>query len=126
MSQGIECRVPYLDHELVEHCFNLSNNKKIKGNTQRYIFKRAFNLKDIKNKIKKKNITDPQRNWFSNKLNFLLRKELRDLDSKDKLFNKKEILNFLNDYENKILPNSFSLMTIYTFLIFKKTFNIRH
>ena len=72
MSQGIECRVPYLDHELVEYCFNLSNNKKIRGNTQRFIFKKAFNWRDIKKKVEKKNITDPQRNWFNDKFNSLL------------------------------------------------------
>ena len=123
MSHGIESRIPYLDHELVEYCFNLSNEKKIRNNMQRYIFKKAFNLGDIKNKIEKKNITDPQREWFKNKLNSLLKKELRNIKYNDKIFDKKNILEFLDQFKRDKSSNSFGLMTIYTFLIFKKNFN---
>jgi len=90
---------------------------------QRYIFKKAFNLGDIKNKIEKKNITDPQREWFKNKLNSLLKKELRNIKYNDKIFDKKNILEFLDQFKRDKSSNSFGLMTIYTFLIFKKNFN---
>lgn len=126
MSHGVESRIPYLDHKLVEFCFNLSNNKKIKNNTQRYIFKKAFNLSDIKNKIEKKNITDPQRDWFKDKLNVLLKKQLKNISQNDKIFDKKNILNFLENYKKDEKLNSFGLMTIYTFLMFKKIFKLQY
>lgn len=126
MAYGVESRIPFLDHRLVEYCFNLRNEKKIYKNTQRYIIKMLRpNLKNSTNE--KKSITDPQREWFSkNILSNLLKKELKTINHKDKIFNKKNILALLNNNSNTMVNNSFNLMTIYTFLIFKKIFNFKY
>ena len=126
MAYGIESRIPYLDHKLVEYCFNLRNEKKINKNIQRYIIKKtAHNLKN--DTYGKKSITDPQREWFSGDiLSNLLKKELKSISDKDKFFNKKNILALLNNNTNIMVNNSFNLMTIYTFLVFKKIFKFEY
>jgi|CXWL01.1.fsa_nt_gi asparagine synthase (glutamine-hydrolysing) len=41
MSVSIEARVPFLDHELVEYSLDIPMAQKIKGNTSKYILKKA-------------------------------------------------------------------------------------
>lgn len=41
MSVSIEARVPFLDHELVEYSLDIPMAQKIKGNTPKYILKKA-------------------------------------------------------------------------------------
>jgi len=41
MAHGLEVRVPFLDHRLVEFCASIPANLKIQGRTQKYILKRA-------------------------------------------------------------------------------------
>ena len=45
MSEGVEARVPLLDHKLVEFAFNLPNKYKFQKYNSRYIFKNLFNKK---------------------------------------------------------------------------------
>ena len=52
MSNSIETRLPYLDHELFEYCFGLPSNFKLKNNIQRFIWKSIFK-KNISQKKKK-------------------------------------------------------------------------
>ena len=42
MSNSIESRVPLLDHELVEACFQAPSRHKIVNNQQRSLFKYNF------------------------------------------------------------------------------------
>ena len=41
MAHGLEVRVPFLDHRLVEFCATIPAGLKIRGRTQKYILKRA-------------------------------------------------------------------------------------
>lgn len=41
MATSVEARVPFLDHKLVEFALNIPSGLKVKGNTPKYILKRA-------------------------------------------------------------------------------------
>lgn len=82
MKYGVEARVPFLDHELFEHCFNLSHNLKFKNGETRYLIKkvsREINSKIIfkKNKI---NVVDPQTAWLKTHLKEFTLDELNSID----------------------------------------------
>lgn len=66
MSNSIESRVPFLDHELVEACFQVPSELKIIQNQQRIITKYPFRkIIDKKYLFKnKKSIADPQSYWI--------------------------------------------------------------
>ena len=48
MANGIEARVPFLDHKLANFLFNLDNKFKFKNNQTRWIFKSLFKKKTNK------------------------------------------------------------------------------
>ncbi len=70
MSNSIESRVPLLDHELVEACFQAPSRHKIVNNQQRSLFK--YNFKnEVNNNVlfkNKRTIADPQSYWLKNNL----------------------------------------------------------
>ncbi len=122
MSCGVESRVPLLDHELFEFCFNLENKYKIKNFTQRWIWKKTFSNLGIKNK-KKKTITDPQKNWFGSVLRENIEDELNSRLIKElPYFNHKNIKVFYENYKKKPFGNSFALMQILSTLKFIRVF----
>jgi len=112
MANGIETRLPYLDHELLEYCFNLPSKLKLKNNIQRYIWKETF--KSHIPQKNKKSIVDPQREWFNNNFFSNFNDELMSTQVRNSgYFNKKNIQIYLNKYkESKKLKNSFALMQI--------------
>ena len=121
MSSGVEARIPFLDHELFEFCFNLKNSLKIKNFNKRWIWHKTFGPKI--QKVEKRTIVDPQRIWFKDFLKKDLIKEIHDSSSFAKeIFNKKEILKYLKEYENSDLTTSFNLMQILTTLKFLRVF----
>ena len=56
MVNGIEARVPFLDHKLAEYLFNLKNDFKFKNNKSRWIFKSIFAKQTSKFFSKKKKL----------------------------------------------------------------------
>ena len=122
MISGVESRVPFLDHELFEFCFNLDNKYKIKNFTQRWIWKNTFKNLGIGNK-KKKTITDPQKNWFKTVLKENFEDEINSKLIKElPYFNQKNIKNFYNNYKKRNFGNSFALMQILSTLKFIRLF----
>ena len=75
MSNSIESRVPLLDHELVEACFQAPSRHKIVNNQQRSLFK--YNFKnEVNNNVlfkNKRTIADPQSYWLKNNLKISLK-----------------------------------------------------
>ena len=114
MANSIETRLPYLDHELVEYCFNLPTKYKLKHNIQRYIWKKTF--KSYVSQKNKKSIVDPQREWFKKNI---INKFYDDFTSSkvrsSGYFNKKNIELYIKHYQkSKKLNNSFGLMQIFS------------
>jgi asparagine synthase (glutamine-hydrolysing) len=84
MAAGIETRVPFLDHSLVEFAFSLPDKMKIKGKEGKYILKR-FAAGRIPHKIayrRKAGFPVPLNRWFQQKgnafIDALLSKETKD------------------------------------------------
>ena len=122
MKSGVEARVPYLDHELFNFCFSLSNDQKIYKNVQRRIWKNTFINKDVS--LNKRSIVDPQREWFKT---FLKKMLINEVNSQNKIikifFNKKNLVNYVKNYNNSKTQTSFNLFQILTLIKFIKVFN---
>ena len=74
MAASLEARVPYLDHRLVEFAFSLPSSMKLRGNTGKYILKKAaakYLPKEIINR-KKMGFGVPLGPWFRKELKPLL------------------------------------------------------
>jgi asparagine synthase (glutamine-hydrolysing) len=123
MSNSIETRLPYLDHELFEYCFGLPSNYKLKNNIQRFIWKDRF--KRYAFKTNKKSIVDPQREWLKKNIHNIFRDDFNSLKVQNSgYFNKKNIDLFLKNYQSSSqLNNSFGLIQIFSASKFINIFN---
>ena len=64
MSNGIEARVPFLDHKLANYLFNLDNKYKFKNNQTRWIFQVSFQKEISKYFFKRRKTACPIHNHF--------------------------------------------------------------
>lgn len=78
MRYGIEVRVPFLDHRLIELFFSLPNELKIKKGQGKYAFRKAMHalLPPFVITTHKKSIASPQTEWFSNELQSVIYQEI--------------------------------------------------
>ncbi len=126
MSNGIEARVPFLDHKLANYLFNLDNKYKFKENQTRWIFKSLFNKEISKYFSKKKNsVPDPQSLWLKNDLKEFFMDEFKSKKFQDsKFFNSKKINKSLEKFSKNETRSSFHLFQIFTFQKFLNHFKI--
>lgn len=126
MANGIEARVPFLDHKLANYLFTLENKYKFYNNETRWIFKKIFNKKINKYFKKKKNsVPDPQSIWLRNDLKEFFMDEFFSLSfKKSYFFNYKSVIQNLNDFNKGLLNSSFNLFQIFCFHKFVQRFNI--
>ncbi len=126
MANGIEARVPFLDHKLANFLFNLDNRFKFKNNQTRWIFKSLFHKKTKKYFTSKKNsVPDPQSEWLKSDLKEFFMDEFSSLSfRKSEIFNKKNIFKNLDLFHKNKLKSSFHLFQIFTYQKFKNNFNI--
>ena len=126
MANGIEARVPFLDHKLANFLFNLDNKFKFKNNQTRWIFKSLFKKKTKKYFTSKKNsVPDPQSEWLKSDLKEFFMDEFSSLSfKKSEMFNKKNIFKNLNLFHKNKLKSSFHLFQIFTYQKFINNFNI--
>ena len=125
MSQGIEARVPFLDHKLFEFCFNLPHDLKFNNGISRFLFKNI--IMDINSDLKlsknKKTIVDPQSKWLKTHLkDFAI-----DIFSSNDFFNneyidRKFFLKYLDKFYKNKLNSSFAIFNILSFQIFLNNF----
>ena len=97
MAASIEARTPFLDYNLIELAAKIPSNLKLKGNTGKYIFKKAMETILPKEIIwqKKKGFPVPIEKWF--------RHDLRGF-AEEELSRESGALHYLNkDYIKKIL-----------------------
>ena len=128
MSHGIETRVPFLDDDLANVCFNLDNSRKYKGNNSKYLIKSIFQTQaQFLKKIiysKKNTITDPQREWFRRgKLSDFIYDNLHSSGFKNMgFFDQNYIKKYFDNYRCASSLSSFNLMQIVSFYRFYKIF----
>ena len=125
MSEGVEARVPLLDHRLVEFGLHIPNEYKFNNLNSRFIFKSLFKKKDKNNfEYSKRTIADPQKLWLRTYLKEYFLDNISSIDFKKlDYFNhdniKKEFLNFCN---NKNYHSTFAFLQILSFFKFQKIF----
>jgi asparagine synthase (glutamine-hydrolysing) len=69
MAHGVEARVPFMDHPLVELTASIPPGLKLNGMNEKYILKQIAmpNLPDINTDFKKRAFYTPIREWFFTK-----------------------------------------------------------
>ncbi|MDP7244675.1 MAG: asparagine synthase (glutamine-hydrolyzing) [Flavobacteriales bacterium] len=123
MAFGIEARVPFLDHRLVEYAFNMPSRLKLKGNTTKYIMKKSFkNLLpyDILHR-KKQPFQVPLDQWMSKDLKDYFRNLIEDKIN-DKFFNKNYIKKILDNYNRSKLFYGRQIWSLGIFNIWHKIY----
>jgi asparagine synthase (glutamine-hydrolysing) len=89
MAHGLEVRPPFLDHRMVEYCYSLPANLKLRGFTTKWLLKHAME-KRLPEGIamrKKQGFSIPMKNW--------IRGELMDY-TRDEVFSSKLIADHFN------------------------------
>ncbi len=130
MNQGLENRVPFLDHKLAKFCFNLPNQFKIKNNITRYISKESIKKYSDKNFFanQKKTITDPQSEWLRTSLKNFANDTFNSTDFKNcDFFDYKNVKKNFDFFLKNPKQTSFDifqiLSTFYFYKSFKSKFN---
>ena len=74
MATSLECRAPFLDHELVELAYSMPSNLKIHGFKMKYLMKKALKpwLPDEILNRPKRGFGAPLGSWIRNELKFLI------------------------------------------------------
>ena len=123
MAHSIEARVPYLDYRLVEYSFSIPPNLKLRGNTTKYILKKALKSylpRDIIHR-KKQPFHMPLDEWFAKGLKDYFY-ELLQSDINSRLFNKNYIKKIFDRYENSKLYYGRQIWSLGIFNIWHKVF----
>lgn len=126
MNQGIESRLPFLDHHLASYCYNLPNNFKIKNLSTRHIFKKSvqsISNQSINFKNTKKTIADPQSQWLKAGLKEFTFDTFNSMSFKNMdFFDQKGVLKNFEDFCKNRKINSFPFFQILTYYFFNKNF----
>ena len=118
MYNGIESRVPFLQHELSKFLFNLNSTFKFRNGDTRWIFKNYLRKTNVSRFLtkKKKAIADPQRIWFKKELKDFFMDRINSSSFKNcDFFNYKNIKNNYEKLTNNKINSSFNLFQILTF-----------
>lgn len=83
MANGLECRSPFLDHQVVELANRMPMNLKLRGRLGKYILRKAFtDLVPRENMVRRKmGFVVPLRRWFRSELKEYLKEVLLDRSS---------------------------------------------
>ncbi len=103
MAHSIEARVPLLDHKLVEFAATIPPELKLRGNTTKYIFKKAMEgILPMETLYRpKRGFAVPLSRWFRGQLSSFSRDLLLDSTSRQRgIFNPKYIERLLTMNEN--------------------------
>tara|TARA_B100001057_G_scaffold501298_1_gene623471 strand:- start:10794 stop:12629 length:1836 start_codon:yes stop_codon:yes gene_type:complete len=123
MINGIETRVPFLDHRLFEYSFNLQENLKFRDNQSRWIFKKIYQKTRLPLK-NKRSIVDPQTDWFKKELKELFWSEINSTNFKNsEFFDHKFVKKYYESFLKKKNETSFNLIQILSTQIFLKKFS---
>jgi asparagine synthase (glutamine-hydrolysing) len=128
MANGVEARVPFLDHKLATYLFNLKNNMKFRKNKSRWIFKSIFSNKTAKFFSKRKNsVPDPQSIWLKKDLkDFFLEEFFSKRFKENKMFNHKKVLKNVDAFHKNKLNSSFHLFQIFTYQKFLNEYKLQN
>jgi asparagine synthase (glutamine-hydrolysing) len=125
MSNSIEARVPFLDHEYMSLVESLPASLRIRGFTRKYIHKKATS-KWLPNQIikrKKRGFETPVDRWFRTELSgFVQSTLLSDKSASQNYFRKESINSLIQDHISGRQNNSRQLFCLVNFELWHKTF----
>lgn len=102
MAVGLEGRVPFLDHKLVEWGLRIPQSYKIKNDVHKYVLKEAVRGIVPDNVIDRKKIGFglPYSEWYKGDLGKIMRAKVDLFVSESGYFRKSEVMKFMNDSDN--------------------------
>ena len=103
MASSLEVRNPYLDYRLMEYSFNLPQQLKINGSTQKYLMKKLLGRYLPKDLVyrRKWGFPAPIGDWLSKDLSYLIDKWLDAKRIKSQgLFNEKMINYYVKEFRS--------------------------
>jgi len=98
MAAGVEARVPFLDHRLVQDCMSIPEKYKVKNHTAKYILKQGVSgliPASVINR-KKAGFGLPFFDWYRGELGESIRREIEDFSERSHFFNKTELQKFIS------------------------------
>jgi len=120
MAHGLEVRVPYLDHEIVEYVERLSASFKVRNGSRKWLHRRVcqrFLPQQITNR-KKLGFCTPAEQWFRQSVNRKLEESL--VDDKSLLYTylrRDKVLSLVQDHRNGHC-NNFNLL--FSLMVFEE------
>ena len=125
MSHGLEARVPFLDHHLVEAAAALPADYKLRGFTTKAVLKRAVRgqVPTTLLERKKAGFNVPMASWLSG----ALRPLVRDMLSSDRvlrlgLWRPEAVTRLLDEHDAKLRDHSRSIWALLAFVLFNERF----
>ena len=125
MAHGVEIRVPFLDHQLVEYSFRLKPSLKLHGLTTKYIFKKAMAGQLPKDIIyrKKQTFQLPIGEWIEKELKPLFEEYLsKKTIERQGYFNYPHIRKIFNNYSSSKLYYGRQLWSLFNFQLWHSIF----
>tara|TARA_Y100000310_G_C20702405_1_gene831067 strand:- start:2258 stop:4195 length:1938 start_codon:yes stop_codon:yes gene_type:complete len=124
MAHGLEARVPFIDHKLVEFSFTLPPNLKLKGTNVKYILKKAVS-KTIPNEIlkrKKHPFTNPVDGNYARVLKDIALNTLDNSEIYKNYFKRDKIKGIIENYNSSPMYYYRQLSSIVTLDIWHKIY----
>jgi asparagine synthase (glutamine-hydrolysing) len=124
MQHGLEVRVPFLDHKLMEYCATIPPEMKIKWFRKKYLLKKAVSplLPPTVLQHKKQGFVGPMAKWLQNELKGLTLEKLSDKNlKKHGLLNTDTVQTVLKEHYNGTETND---TLIWSLLIFQSWFDL--
>ena len=118
MASGLELRVPFLDHNLVEHSINLHRNMKVREGEQKYLLKKMLSDYLPKELVyrPKWGFPAPVGHWLQTDLSYLIEKYLnKQLIDQMGIFNYSFVANLVNEFRS---GSDFHFKRIWALIIF--------
>jgi len=103
MAHSLEVRPPFLDHRMVEYCYSLPANLKLRGFTTKWLLKHAME-KRLPSGIamrKKQGFSIPMKNWIRGELMDYTRDEIFSSSIISDYFNKTTLDNFWQEHQQR-------------------------
>jgi asparagine synthase (glutamine-hydrolysing) len=118
MLNSLECRAPFLNHELIEFSYNIPNEFLIYKNETKYILKKTFEdlLPQNLFNLKKSGFGVPVGDWLRNNLKSnLIEFSNKDFLNSQKIFNTSFIQKLIKEHLTQERDHTFKIWSFYCF-----------
>ena len=101
MAHSLEVQVPFLDHRVIEHCYSLPSNLKLKGYETKWIFKEAMQKRLLPGIARrgKQGFSFPIKNWIRGDLASYTREESFASPAIKNHFDRSELQRLWNEHQ---------------------------